>query len=168
MINGASGGIGGMAVQLAKASGADVTGVCGAARREYVRSLGADQVFDYVREDFTQNGETYDVILDILGRTSFARCKNSLTSDGVLIFASFKGRALFDIGRARLFSRQKVICALANEKVDSLLLVKELAEAGKVRALVDKRFPLAQTAVAHRYMESGHRQGNVVITLNHV
>lgn len=168
LINGASGGIGGMAVQLAKASGADVTGVCGAARREYVRSLGADQVFDYVREDFTQNGETYDIILDILGRTSFARCKNSLTPDGVLIFASFKGRALFDMGRARLFSRQKVICALANEKVDSLLLVKELAEAGKVRALVDKRFPLAQTAVAHRYMESGHRQGNVVITLNHV
>jgi NADPH:quinone reductase-like Zn-dependent oxidoreductase len=165
LINGASGGIGGMAVQLAKASGAEVTGVCGAPRREYVKSLGADQVIDYAKEDFTRNGETYDVILDILGRTSFARCKNSLTPDGVLIFASFKGRALFDMLRTRPFSRQKVICALANEKVDSLLLVKELAEAGKVKALVDKRFPLAQTAVAHRYIEAGHRQGNVVITV---
>ena len=167
LINGASGGIGGMAVQLAKAYGAEVTGVCGAPRREYVKSLGADQVIDYAKEDFTRNGESYNVILDVLGRTSFARCKNSLTPDGVLLFASFKGRALFDMFRTTLFSRQKVICALANEKVDSLLLVKELAEAGKVKALVDKRFPLEQTAVAHRYIEAGHRQGNVVITLNH-
>jgi NADPH:quinone reductase-like Zn-dependent oxidoreductase len=167
LINGASGGIGAMAVQLAKAYGAEVTGVCGAPRREYVRSLGADQVIDYTKEDFTQNGETYDVILDILGRTSFARCKNSLTPNGILLFASFKGRALLDMLRTRLFSRKKVICALADEKVDSLLLVKELVEAGKVKALVDQRFPLEQTAAAHRYVEAGNRQGNVVITLNH-
>jgi NADPH:quinone reductase-like Zn-dependent oxidoreductase len=165
LINGASGGIGGMAVQLAKASGAEVTGVCGARRREYVRSLGADQVIDYAKEDFTRNGETYDVILDILGRTSFARCKDSLTPDGVLIFASFKGRALFDMLHTRPFSRQKVICALANEKVDSLLLVKELAEAGKIKTLVDKRFPLEEADAAHRYAESGQKQGSVVITV---
>jgi len=167
LINGASGGIGAMAVQLAKHYGAEVTGVCGAPRLDYVKSLGADKVIDYTKQDFTRNGETYDVILDVLGRTSFARCKKALTPDGVLLFASFKGRALFDMLRTRLFSRQKVICALANEKVDSLLLVKELVEAGKVKALVDKRFPLEQTAVAHRYIEAGHRQGNVVITLNH-
>jgi NADPH:quinone reductase-like Zn-dependent oxidoreductase len=167
LINGASGGIGAMAVQLAKAYGADVTGVCGTLRQEYVRSLGADQVIDYTEQDFTQNGETYDVIFDILGRVSFARAKNSLKPDGVLLYASFKGRALFDMLRTRLLSRKKVICALADEKVDSLLLVKELAEAGKIKALVEKRFPLEQTAAAHRYVESGHRQGKVVITLNH-
>lgn len=167
LINGASGGIGAMAVQLAKAYGADVTGVCGTLRLEYVKSLGADQVIDYTKEDFTQNGETYAVILDVLGRTSFARCKNSLTPDGILLFASFKGRALLDMLRTRLFSRKKVICALADENVDSLLLVKELAEAGKIKALVEQRFPLEQTDAAHRYVEAGHRQGKVVITINH-
>jgi NADPH:quinone reductase-like Zn-dependent oxidoreductase len=165
LINGASGGIGGMAVQLAKAYGAEVTGVCGTLRREYVSTLGADQVIDYTRQDFTQNGETYDVILDVLGRTSFARCKNSLTPNGILLFASFKGRALFDMFRTRLFSRKKVICALADENVDSLLLVKELAEAGKIKALVEKRFPLEQTAAAHRYVEQGQKKGNVLITV---
>ncbi|WP_129677059.1 NAD(P)-dependent alcohol dehydrogenase [Candidatus Chloroploca sp. Khr17] len=167
LINGASGGIGGMAVQLAKAYGADVTGVCGTLRREYVSTLGADQVIDYTEQDFTQNGERYDVILDILGRTCFARCKNSLTPNGILLFASFKSRALFDMFRTSFFNRKKVICTLANEHVDSLLLVKELAEAGKIKAPLEQRFPLEQTAAAHRYVEAGHRQGKVVIMLNH-
>lgn len=166
LINGASGSIGGMAVQLAKHYGTEVTGVCGTRRMDYVRSIGADKVIDYTQQGFTQNGETYDVIFDILGRTSFARCKQSLTPDGVLLFASFKGRALFDMLRSSLLSRQKVICALADEKVDSLLLVKDLVEAGKIKALVDRRFPLEQTAEAHRYLEAGHRQGNVVITIS--
>jgi NADPH:quinone reductase-like Zn-dependent oxidoreductase len=165
LINGASGGIGGMAIQLAKQHGAEVTGVCGTPRLEYVKSLGADHVIDYIEQDFTRNGETYDVILDILGRSSFARCKNSLTPDGILLFASFKGRALSDMLWTALFSRKKVICALADEKVDSLLRVKELAEAGKIKALVDKRFPLEQIVEAHRYVEQGHKQGNVVITI---
>lgn len=165
LINGASGGIGGMAVQMAKVYGAEVTGVCGAPRREYVTSLGADKVIDYAEQDFTRNGETYDVIFDVLGRTSFARCKNSLTPEGILLFASFKGRALFDMFRTMLFSRKKVICALADEKVDSLLLVKELVGASKVKALVDKRFPLEQTAAAHRYVETGRKKGNVVIMI---
>jgi NADPH:quinone reductase-like Zn-dependent oxidoreductase len=166
LINGASGGIGGMAVQLAKYYGAEVTGVCGTRRMDYVRSIGADQVIDYTQHDFTRNGETYDIILDILGRTSFAQCKQSLTPDGVLLFASFKGRALLDMLQTTLLSRQKVICALADEKVDSLLLVKDLVEAGQIKALVDRRFPLEQTAEAHRYLEAGHRQGNVVITIS--
>ena len=166
LVNGASGGIGAMAVQLAKHYGAEVTGVCGTLRLNYVnQSLGADKVIDYTQEDFTQNGETYDVILDVLGRGSFAHFKRSLAPNGIYLLASFKGRALFDSLWTALFSRQKVVCAMAEEKVESLLLVKELVEAGKVKALVDKRFPLEQAAEAHRYAESGKKQGSVVITL---
>ncbi len=166
LVNGASGGIGAMAVQLAKQYyGAQVTGVCGAARMDYVKALGADKVIDYKKQDFTQSGETYDLIFDILGRVSFVRAKQSLKPDGILLYASFKGRALFDSFWTSLFSRKKVICAMADEKVESLELVRELVEAGKVKALVDKRFPLEQAAEAHRYAESGNRQGNVVMTL---
>jgi len=164
LINGASGGIGAMAVQLAKQHyGAEVTGVCGAPRLDYVRALGADKVIDYKKQDFTQNGETYDVIFDILGRSSFARCKNSLKPNGIYLLASFKGRALWDMLWTSFASPKKVICAMTEEKADSLVFVKELAEAGKIKAVVDKRFPLEQTAEAHRYIESGGRQGNVVV-----
>jgi NADPH:quinone reductase-like Zn-dependent oxidoreductase len=167
LVNGASGGIGALAVQLAKHFGAEVTGVCATPRLDYVKSLGADKVIDYTRQDFTQNGETYDVIFDILGRVSFARAKNSLKPDGILLYASFKGRALLDMLWTALFSRKKVICALAEEKIESLLLVKELAEAGKVKVVIDKRFPLEQTAEAHRHIESGRKKGNVVISVEH-
>jgi NADPH:quinone reductase-like Zn-dependent oxidoreductase len=166
LINGASGGIGSLAVQLARHHyGARVTGVCSTPRLEYVKSLGADKVIDYTQQDFTQNGETYDVIFDVLGRCSFTRCKGSLKPDGILLFASFKGRALLDMLWTRLFSHKKVICALAEEKTASLLLVKNLVEAGKIKAVIDKSFPLEQTADAHRYAESGSRKGNVVITI---
>ncbi len=166
LVNGASGGIGAMAVQLAKQHyGAEVTGVCSAARMDYVKALGADKVLDYKKQDFTQNGETYDVIFDILGRVSFARAKQSLKPDGILLYASFKGRALLEMFWTSLFSRKKVICAMAEEKIESLELVRELAEAGKVKTLVDKRFPLEQAADAHRYIEAGNRQGQVVITV---
>jgi NADPH:quinone reductase-like Zn-dependent oxidoreductase len=166
LINGASGGIGAMAVQLARRHyDAEVTGVCGTPRVEYVKALGADKVIDYQKQDFTQNGETYDVIFDILGRVSFARVKNSLKPEGILFYVSFKGHALFDSLWTSLFGRKKVICALADEKIGSLELVRELAEAGEVKALVDKRFPLEQAAAAHRYAESGQKQGSVVITL---
>jgi NADPH:quinone reductase-like Zn-dependent oxidoreductase len=165
-VNGASGGIGAMAVQLAKHHyGAEVTGVCGGPRQEYVKTLGADKVIDYTRQDFTQNGETYDVIFDILGRCSFARFKGSLKPEGILLFASFKSRALLDMLWTARFSRKKVICAFAEEKTASLLLVKELAEASKIKAFIDRSFPLEQTAEAHRYMESGVRQGSVVIVV---
>jgi NADPH:quinone reductase-like Zn-dependent oxidoreductase len=166
LINGASGGIGSMAVQLAKYFGAEVTGVCGTPRLEFVKSLGADQVIDYTREDFTQNGETYDVIFDILGRSSFSRCKGSLNPRGIYLLASFKGQALFQMLWTSLTgSSQKVICAFADEQAESLTLIKELVEAGKIKALIDQCFPLEQTAAAHRYVEQGQKKGNVVITL---
>jgi NADPH:quinone reductase-like Zn-dependent oxidoreductase len=166
LINGASGGIGAVALQLAKYYGAEVTGVCGAPRLEYVKSLGADNVIDYARQDFTRNGETYDLIFDILGRSSYSRCRGSLKPRGIYLLASFKSRALFDMLRTSLAGRKhRVICAMAGEKSESLVFVKDLVEAGKVKAVIDRRFPLEQTAEAHRYVEQGQRQGQVVITV---
>ncbi|HMB23047.1 MAG: NAD(P)-dependent alcohol dehydrogenase [Chloroflexota bacterium] len=168
LINGASGGIGSLAVQLAKYFGAEVTGVCGTPRLEYVRSLGADQVIDYTRGDFTRNGETYDLIFDILGRSSFTRCKNSLTPNGIYLLASFKMKPLFQmLWTSMTGSKKKVICALANEKMEDLVFIRELVEAGKIKTIIDKRYPLEQAANAHRYVENGHKQGNVVLTVDH-
>lgn len=166
LINGASGGIGSMAVQLAKHFGADVTGVCGTPRLEFVKSLGADRVIDYTKEDFTQNGETYDLIFDILGRSSFSQVRRSLKPNGVYLLASFKMKALLQMLWTSITgSKQKVICSFANETTESLTFVKGLVEEGKIKAIVDKRFPMEQAAEAHKYVEGGHKQGNVVITI---
>ena len=166
LINGASGGIGSMAVQLAKYYGAEVTGVCGTPRLEFVKSLGAEKVIDYTKEDFTQNGETYDLIFDILGRSSFSKLKRSLKPNGIYLLASFKTKALLQMLWTSLTgSKQKVICAFANETPESLTFVKKLVEEGKVKAIVDKSFPMEQAAEAHRYVEQGRKQGNVVIAI---
>jgi len=166
LINGASGGIGSMAVQLAKHFGADVTGVCGTPRLEFVKSLGADRVIDYTKEDFTQNGETYDLIFDILGRSSFSQVRRSLKPNGIYLLASFKMKALLQMLWTSITGgKQKVICSFANETSESLTFVKGLVEEGKIKAIVDKRFPMEQAAEAHRYVEGGHKQGNVVITI---
>jgi NADPH:quinone reductase-like Zn-dependent oxidoreductase len=166
LINGASGGIGSMAVQLAKHLGAEVTGVCGTARLNFVRSLGADEVIDYTQDDFTQNGETYDVIFDILGKGSFSRFKRSLAPNGIYLLASYKMKAVLQmLWTAVTRSGQKVICAFAEEKVQDLDLVRALAEAGQIKAIIDRCFPLEQTAEAHRYVEAGGKKGPVVITI---
>jgi NADPH:quinone reductase-like Zn-dependent oxidoreductase len=167
LINGASGGIGSAAVQLAKHYGAEVTGVCGTPRLEFVKSLGADKVIDYTQEDFTQSGQTYDLIFDILGKSSFSRCKSSLTPNGRYLLASFKMKQLFQMLWTSMIGSQKVICALSNEKLENLLFIKELIEAGKIKSLIDRCYPLEQTAEAHRYVEQGHKRGNVVITVAH-
>lgn len=167
LINGASGGIGSAAVQLAKHHfGAHVTGVCGTPRMEFVKSLGADKVIDYTREDFTQNGETYDVIFDIQGKCSFVRCRNSLTPDGILLFASFKMKQVMQMLWTSKRGGQRVICALATGGNAYLLAAKELMDAGKVKAVIDRCFPLEQAAEAHRYVEEGRKQGHVVIAVN--
>jgi NADPH:quinone reductase-like Zn-dependent oxidoreductase len=166
LINGASGGIGAAAVQLAKHQGAHVTGVCGTPRLEYVKALGADQVIDYTKEDFTQNGETYDLIFDILGRSSFAHCKNSLKPSGIYLPVSFKMKAVGQMIWTKMFSDKKVICAFSNEKPADLIFIKDLVEAGQYTSLVDRTFPLEATAEAHRYVEAGHKQGSVVITMS--
>lgn len=163
LINGASGGIGSAAVQLAKHYGAEVTGVCGAARMEYVKALGADRVIDYAHEDFTRNGESYDLIFDVLGKSSYGRVKNSLKPDGVLLLASFKTKHLLQMVRTKVGVSQKVICAFASEKPEDLDFVRELIEAGQFKSIIDRTFPLEQAAEAHRHAESGSRQGAVVI-----
>ena len=166
LINGASGGIGSMAVQLAKHLGAEVTGVCGTPRLGFVRSLGADKVVDYTQEDFTQNGETYDLIFDILGKRSFARLRHSLTPNGIYLLASYKMKAVLQmLWTAVTRSGQKVICAFAEEKVQDLVSIRELAKAGQIKAIIDRCFPLEQAAEAHRYVEAGGKQGPVVITI---
>ena len=167
LINGASGSIGSAAVQLAKYYGAEVTGVCSTPRLELVKSLGADKVIDYTNEDFTQNGETYDLIFDILGRSSFSRCKGSLKQNGRYLLASFKTRQLVQMLWTSKVGSKKVICALAPEKSGDLPYIRELIEAGTIKAAIDKSFPLEQTAQAHRYIEEGHKKGHIAITVGH-
>lgn len=168
LVNGASGGIGSAAVQLAgNLFGAEVTGVCGTPRLEFVKSLGADKVIDYTREDFTQNGETYDLIFDILGKSSFSRVKSSLNPNGRYLLASFKMRQLFQMLWTKIKGGRRVICALSPERTEDLIFIKELIEAGKMKSIIDRRFPLEQTAEAHRYVETGQKKGKVVITVAH-
>lgn len=167
LINGASGSIGSHAVQLAKHYGAEVTGVCGTPRLQFVISLGADKVIDYTKEDFTQSGETYDLIFDILGKSSFSRCKNSLKKNGRYLLASFKMNHILSMLRTNLGGRKKVICGMASDKKEDLVQIRELVEAGIIKEILDKSYPLDQAAEAHRYIEDGHRKGNVVITVNH-
>ena len=165
LVNGASGGIGSAGVQLAKYFGAEVTGVCGTAKLNFVKALGADKVIDYNKEDFTKNGEAYDLIYDILGKSSFETCQSSLTSTGVLLYASFKVKQLMQMMQTSKSTEKKVICALSSENLDDLNFIKELVEAGKFKTVIDKQFSLEETAEAHRYYESGKNTGNVVIAV---
>ena len=165
LINGASGGIGSAAVQLAKYYGAEVTGVCGTPRLGFVKALGADKVIDYAKEDFTQNGETYDLILDIMNKSSFEKCKNSLKPKGIYLLASFKMKQVFQMLQTSRSSGKKVICVLSMENLVDMELTRKLVEEGKIKAIVDKRFPMERAAEAHRYVESGNKAGSVVITI---
>lgn len=165
LINGASGGIGSAAVQIARHLGAEVTGVCSSARVEFVRCLGATKVVDYTKEDFTQNGETYDLIFDILGKGSLSRFKSSLKANGILLYASFKMKQLVQMLWTSLTGGKKVVCSMAPGRTEDLIAVKELIEAGKIKAVIDKRYPLEHTAEAHRYVEAGHKRSSVVITV---
>jgi 2-desacetyl-2-hydroxyethyl bacteriochlorophyllide A dehydrogenase len=165
LINGASGGIGQFAVQLAKHDGAEVTGVCSTGKLELVRSLGADQVIDYTQEDFTKNGQTYDVIFDTARVTSFSKCKGSLTQKGRYLLAVFGMREVFQMLWTAVVGSKKVICALAPIKKEDLVFIKELIEAGKIKTVIDRRYPLEQIAEAHRYFETGQRKGYVIVTV---
>jgi NADPH:quinone reductase-like Zn-dependent oxidoreductase len=166
LIVGASGGTGVYAVQLAKYYGAEVTGVCSAANLELVRSLGADKVVDYTREDFTQNGETYDVILDMVpGRSAFARDRASLKPGG-LYLAGAGGLDVFaQMAWTSLTGGRKAIAGMAPDRREDLLSLDELLEAGIIKPVIDRRYRLEQTAEAHRYVDTGRKRGSVVITI---
>jgi NADPH:quinone reductase-like Zn-dependent oxidoreductase len=165
LVNGASGGVGTAAVQLAKHFGADVTGVCSSANVELVRSLGARHVIDYTQEDFTQNGETYDVIIDTVGTAPFSRCKASLKEGGRLLMVLGGLPEMLKIPWAWMTSSKKVIAGPATGRAEDLRFLAGLAEAGEFRPVIDRRYPFEQIAEAHRYVDTGRKKGNVVITL---
>jgi NADPH:quinone reductase-like Zn-dependent oxidoreductase len=165
LIYGVSGSVGTFAVQLARCFGAQVTGVCSAANLEMVRSLGADEVIDYTKEDFTQRGKTWDIIFDTVGKTSFSRCKKSLNRDGRYLLTVFDIPQILQMLWTSMFGTKKVICAIATEKKEDLVFLKELAEAGKIKSVIDRRYPLEQIVEAHAYSEKGHKKGGVVIAV---
>ena len=170
LINGASGSVGTAAVQLAKYYGAEVTGVCSTTNLELVKSLGADKVIDYTKEDFTQSGETYDVIFDAVGKSLFTRCKSSLTQRGVyLTTVPTLVIMLQMLWTSKIGSKRAIIAFTglrpAREKTKDLIFLKELIEAGKIKPVIDRLYPLEQIVEAHRYVDKGHKKGNVVITV---
>ncbi len=166
LIYGASGGVGTAAIQLAKYYGTEVTGVCSTANLEMVKSLGANKIIDYTKEDFTKRGETYDIIFDTVGKTSFSRCKNSLKKKGCYLLAVFGLKQIIQMLWNSIIGSKKIICIIAPEKTEDLIFLKELVEAGKIRSVIDRLYPLDQIAEAHEYVQKGHKKGNVVITLN--
>src|SRR3990172_96100 len=167
LINGASGGVGTAAVQLAKHFGADVTGVCSTANVELVRSLGANHVIDYTKEDFTENGETYDIIVDTVGTAPFSRSKGSLKERGRLLMVLAGLPDMLQIPWVSMTSSKKVIAGPAAGRAEDLRFLAGLAEAGEFKPVIDRRYPLEQIAEAHRYVDTGHKKGKVVITMEH-
>jgi NADPH:quinone reductase-like Zn-dependent oxidoreductase len=163
LIVGAGGSIGTYAVQLAKLYGAEVTGVDHPVKLDMLRSIGADHVIDFTREDFTRNGRTYDVILDTIDKSPFSGSLGSLNEHGTYLNAN---PGVFDRIRWRLSSKsstKKVIPWTADYSTDNLLALKGLIEEGKIRPVIDRRYPLEQIVEAHRYVETGQKKGNVVV-----
>jgi NADPH:quinone reductase-like Zn-dependent oxidoreductase len=166
LVNGASGAVGTAAVQLAKHFGAHVTGVCSGANADLVRSLGAEHVVDYTKEDFTKNGEKYDVIVDTVGTAPFSRSKGSLTENGRLLAVLGGFGDLLRAPWVNLTSKMKVVAGPGSEKVEDLRLLAKLAEAGEYKPVIDQRYALEQFREAHRRVDSGHKRGNVVIAFS--
>lgn len=172
LVNGASGSLGSAAVQIAKYFGAEVTGVCSSANLELVKSLGADQVIDYTKEDFTGSGKSYDIIFDTVGKRSFSECKGSLAENGVYLSPVLGLPLLFQMIWTSKVGRKKAKFSATGLRPATELRIllnelKALIEAGKIKSIIDRRYPLDQTAAAHKYVDGGHKKGNVVITVAH-
>lgn len=170
LVNGASGGVGMFAVQYAKVCGAEVTGVCSGRNLDLVRSIGADHVVDYTREDFTQTGQQYDVIYCAVGNRSITDYKRALKPKGICVIAGFTSLGLLFshmlIAPRRTGDGKRVgLMPTASSNKQDLLVIKELIETGKVKSVIDKRYPLSETAEAIRYLETGRARGKVVITV---
>jgi NADPH:quinone reductase-like Zn-dependent oxidoreductase len=171
LVNGASGSVGSMAVQLAVHFGAEVTGVCSTANLELVRSVGAAQVIDYTKEDFTRAGERYDIIFDAVAKSSYSRCKGSLKEGGVYLTTfpspSVMLRRLVPTGTGQRKARFMATGIRSpSEKAVDLMFLKALCESGKIRPVIDRTYGLEQITEAHRYVEKGHKIGNVVIGMD--
>lgn len=171
LINGASGGVGVCAVQLAKYFGADVTAVCGPENIELVKALGADRATDYTKADFTASGERYDIVFDTVAKSSFSRCKNVLTAEGIYMTtvpsAGIMAGVLFSVS-----SKRKAVFAATglrkpSEKRKDLNLLNTIIEAGKLKAVIGQTFSLERMADAHRYVETGHKRGNAAVAVSH-
>jgi len=170
LIHGASGGVGTFAVQIAKSFGAEVTAVCSTRNVDMARSIGADQVIDYTQADVTKSGETYDVIFDVVGKSSFTRSVRSLKHNGRYLLGNAR---LSQRVRGRWMSRSSSKTVIpwkartASEYAEDFKFLTELIEAGKIQSVIDRCYPLDQTAEAHRYVDTGHKKGHVVITVAH-
>ena len=167
MIVGASGSIGSAGVQLAKHFGATVTAVCSGANVELVKSLGADKVIDYTKEDFTKDAETCDLIFDVVGATTFDRCKHLLEPQGIFLSCIM---GLPDVARSlctSIIGGKKMRGGVAINNPERMAFIAELAAAGKLKPVIDSSYPLEQIAQAFKHVERGHKKGNVVITLEH-
>jgi NADPH:quinone reductase-like Zn-dependent oxidoreductase len=170
LIYGASGSVGSAAVQLARSYGAEVTGVCSISNLEWVGDLGAAQVIDYTQEDFTQIDDRFDIVFDTVGKTSYAQCKHLLHPHGVYLTTVPSPGVMIQVLRSSFGSGQKVRTAAAGLrsaalKVEDLTFLNGLIEAGVFKAVIDRTYPLEQMAEAHRYVEAGHKKGNVVIKI---
>jgi NADPH:quinone reductase-like Zn-dependent oxidoreductase len=165
LINGASGGVGTAAVQLAKHVGAKVTGVTSTGNLELVKSIGADQVIDYTQEDFTSNGETYDIIVDTAGTAPFSRCQGSLKQGGRLLLVLAKMSDMLQAPWLSMTSGKKVIAGSPGWATEDLRFLAGVAESGRFKPVIDRRYRFEQIAEAHRYVDTGRKRGNVVVTL---
>jgi NADPH:quinone reductase-like Zn-dependent oxidoreductase len=166
LINGASGGVGTYAVQIARYFGAEVTGVCSTKKMELVRSLGADHVIDYTREDITRSGQQYDLIFDIAAYRSVLHYKRILRSDGIYVLAGGSINRIFQLMFISKFGIKNMGIMVANVSQKDLLFIKELLQTGKVKSVIDRCYPLSETAEALRYLKEGHARGKVVVTVN--
>ncbi|OLE69676.1 alcohol dehydrogenase [archaeon 13_1_20CM_2_51_12] len=172
LVNGASGGVGTFAVQIAKSFGAEVTGVCSTRNLDMLRKIGADHVIDYTQEDFTKNGQRYDLILDAVGNHSVSDYKRALNPEGVCVVVGFSGMSYMIqhmiVGSfASKTGSKKISMMLTKPNKEDLIFMKQLLEDGKVVPVIDRRYPLSEVPEAIRYLEAGHAQGKVIITVEH-
>jgi len=163
LINGASGSIGTFAVQLAKYSGAEVTGVCSTKNMELVKSLRADKVVDYTKQDFAEPSDAYDTIFDTVGKSSFEHCRKSLKSRGKYIATGISINVIFQSLLTKFGNKKKVISGMSLNKTEALNFIRTLIEEGKLITIIDKQYTLDELPIAHDYVEKGHKKGNVVI-----
>lgn len=172
LVIGASGSVGSAAVQLSKYFEAEVTGVCSTSSKKLVKSVGADKVIDYTKEDFTKSGETYDIIFDAVGKTTFSQCKNLLKRNGKFLEVGITLNVFPSLMATSIFGSKKVIIMATGlrspaERIRDLNFVTELLETGKIIPIIDKIFPLEKIVEAHSYVDTGHKKGNVIISVEH-